>query len=170
MISVIIKIESDNLYALARSLQNLVSYAVDGFVQEVIVVHNEIDEATITLCEEAGCNLLHADVGMKTICENARGDWLLFMEPGAIFERGWADIVGAHANAGGGAAAFNIAALPDRPWWKNIFVPITYSRPLARGFLISKRQAHANLQGKSSPVELMRGLAMKRLRASIYPA
>ncbi len=170
MISVILNVQEDDSAKVARTLQNLVPYAVEGFVVDVTVLHDGLEKNTRLMLDEAGCNILPHEEGLSAVCVKARGDWLLFMEPGAALETGWAEIVHAHAMADGGAAQFKLSVTTARPWWQRLLNPRTFKSPLARGLLISKRQAKANMQGKQTPAELMRGLATKRLAAGIYAA
>lgn len=170
MITVIVTVKQSDTRQLAQTLENLVSYAVEGFVQEVVVLHSGLDETTRYLAEEAGCNLVEDASDIQSVCANARGDWLLFMEAGATLASGWADIVNAHANADGGAASFRLSVSKARPFWQRLLAPQIFKQPLARGLLISKRQVRANSKKQKTPVELVRGLAVKRLRAKIIPA
>lgn len=170
MISVILNVQENESAALARTLQNLISFAIDGLVVEVTLMHDNLDNTTQILADEAGCVLRPLGKGLKPVFDNARGDWLLFMEPGSTLEAGWADVVYAHAMADGGAAYFRLDVLDARSWWQRIFNPRRHSSPLAKGLLISKRQARANFKEQNSAVELMRGLALKPLGASIRPA
>lgn len=170
MISVILPVQENESEALARTLQNLVSFAIDGLVVEVTLLHEKLDNTTQILADEAGCIVRPQSEGLKPVFENTRGDWLLFMEPGSTLEAGWADVVYAHAMADGGAAYFKLEVSDVRSWWQKLLAPRKYASPLARGLLISKRQARANLKEQKSAVELMRGLALKPLSASIRPA
>lgn len=170
MISVILNVQENESAALARTLQNLVSFAIDGLVVEVTLLHDNLDNTTQILADEAGCILRPQKGGLKPVFDNARGEWLLFMEPGSTLEAGWADVVYAHAMADGGAAYFKLAVSDARTWWQRLLNPRKYASPLAKGLLISKRQARANLKEQRSAVELMRGLALKPLSASIRPA
>lgn len=170
MISVILDVQENDSAALAHTLQNLVSFAIDGFVVEVAVLHHNLDNTTQILADEAGCILRPQSQGLKPVFDNARGDWLLFMEPGSTLDAGWADVVYAHAMADGGAAYFKLEVSDARSWWQRILKPRRHSSPLARGLLISKRQARANVKEQKSAVELMRGLALKPLGASIRPS
>lgn len=170
MITIILPVEENDAHRLARTLENLVSYAVEGFIQEVVILHSQLDETTRYLAEEAGCNLVDEASGIQAVCDNARGDWLLFMEAGATLAAGWADIVNAHATVDGGAASFQLSVSAARPFWQRLFKPRLFKSPLARGLLISKRQARANLKNQKNAEELVRGLAVKRLRAKLVPA
>lgn len=169
MITVIVTVEENGTQQLAKTLENLISYALEGFVQEVVVLHDALDDMTRHLAEEAGCNLVE-NKNFQAVCSDARGDWLLFMEAGAVLAAGWADIVSAHANADGGAASFQLTVSNARPFWQRLFKPRVFKSPLARGLLISKRQARANFKSQETAAELMRGLAVKRLRAKIIRA
>ncbi len=170
MISVILNVQENESAALAHTLQNLVSFAIDGLVVEVTLMFDSLDNTTRILADEAGCVLRPQANGLKPVFDSARGDWLLFMEPGSTLEAGWADVVYAHAMADGGAAYFKLEVSDARSWWQRILKPRRYSSPLAKGLLISKRQARANFKEQSSVSELMRGLALKPLAASIRPA
>ncbi len=170
MISVILDVQENESSALAHTLQNLVSFAIDGLVVEVVLLHDNVDNTTQILADEAGCIMRAQSEGLKAVFDGARGDWLLFMEPGSTLEAGWADVVHAHAMANGGAAYFKLAVSDARPWWQRILYPRKHSSPLAKGLLISKRQARANINEQKSVVDLMRGLALKPLSASIRPA
>ncbi len=170
MISVVLIVQENESAELARTLQNLVTYAIEGFVADVTLMHDALDDMTRLLADEAGCMLKNQDAGLAPVLDEARGDWLLFMEPGSTLEAGWADVVTAHAVADGGAAYFQFAVLDAHSWWRRILMPGKHKSPLARGLLISKRQARANFKQQRSPVELMRGMALKRLSASIRPS
>lgn len=170
MISVILSVQENESAALAHTLQNLVSFAIDGLVVEVTLLHDKLDNTTQILADEAGCIMRSQANGLKPVFDDARGDWLLFMETGSTLEAGWSDVVHAHAMADGGAAYFKLEVSDVRSWWQRILKPRTHSSPLAKGLLISKRQARANFKEQTSAVELMRGLALKPLSASIRPA
>lgn len=170
MISVVLKVQENDSAALARTLQNLVSFAIDGLVVEVALLHDKLDNTTQILADEAGCTMHGQAKGLKPVIDAARGEWLLFMEPGSTLEAGWADVVHAHAMTDGGAASFKLAVSDTRPWWQRALKPYRLSSPLAKGLLISKRQARANFKEQKSAMELMRGLALKSLSASIRPS
>ncbi|MDZ7824467.1 MAG: hypothetical protein U5K75_10850 [Ahrensia sp.] len=124
----------------------------------------------MVLADEAGCNLSNSTQKFEDICAEARGDWLLFMQAGSMLQPGWPQVVLAHASKGGGAASFKLAVSPDMPWWKRVFGPVTHKSPLAKGFLISKRHAQANANGKPNVENMMRGLAIKPLSVGITSA
>lgn len=169
MISVILSAQQFSASQLAHTLQNLLSHAVDGLVVEVTLMHDGLDEQTARLADEAGCNLANHNDDFVALCKSARGQWLLFLEPGAELQSGWDSAVEAHMRANRGAAQFKLVAPYDYSLWKRIFMPITRKSPLAKGLFISKRQALANGKNKATSIELMRGLAMTRLKASVCP-
>ena len=146
MISVILHVQENDSAALARTLQNLVTFAIEGFVVEVTVLHGELDHTTQILADEAGCVMRPQSEGLRPVFEATRGDWLLFMEPGSTLDAGWADVVNAHALADGGAAQFRLEVTDARAWWQRILMPRKFKSPLAKGLLISKRQARANVR------------------------
>jgi hypothetical protein len=152
--------------ALARSLAALVPAAVEGFVREVIVCDRGSTDHTHYVAEHAGCHFL-AQGGVAAGIRQAKGEWLLLLEPGARPAEGWTEEVAVHAAHQTMAARFSRARADRAPFLARIF---STRRPLAEGLLITKRQALA-LSGKGRDAEgIARGLAAKRLPAEIFAA
>jgi glycosyltransferase involved in cell wall biosynthesis len=119
MISVVIPtLDSERL--LVPTLAALVVGSAEGLVREVFLVDGGSRDETSRIADAAGCDFLSgpADEGERLAgaAHKARGDWLLFLDPGAIVEEGWTREVGAFmatvARAGPGrerAAAFRLA-------------------------------------------------------------
>lgn len=153
---------------LARSLAPLVHDAVEGHLSEVIVIDAGSTDATSAIAEAAGCRGVAFGTPLRDIVSNARADWLLVLEPGARLVDGWHNQVMDHVMRPEAAAA---TFRPSRTggWFARLFRPLTARRgPLARGLLISKRQALANLPaGAIAADDLIRGLAVRPLQAEI---
>lgn len=162
----------DDAAGLARSLAPLVHDAIEGRIAEVLVADGGSTDATAGIADASGCNLVQlADTSLEEILSGARADWLVVLEPGARLREGWHGAVMDHImNPGSAAARFR----PHREgsWLSRIFRPAVVRRgPLARGLVISRRQALANLSPDArSGEDLVRGLALKVLDAEIDPA
>ena len=90
MITAIIETRDDEV-GLARALAALVPAATEGIVREVVVVDYGSSDGTLAVADAAGCTIRHAtDAGaVRHVAEAARGDWLLFLKPGAIVAPDW---------------------------------------------------------------------------------
>jgi glycosyltransferase involved in cell wall biosynthesis len=119
MISVVIPTLNSER-ALVPTLAALVVGSAEGLVREVLLVDGGSRDETSRIADAAGCEFLTgpADEGERLgqAVARTRGDWLLFLDPGAIMEEGWTREVGgfvaATANAGRGrerAAVFRLA-------------------------------------------------------------
>jgi hypothetical protein len=119
MISVVIPtLDSERL--LVPTLAALVPGAAEGLVREVLLADGGSRDETRKIADAAGCEFLAGseDEGTRlaAAAAGARGDWLLFLDPGAILDEGWTREVGAFialaGRAGEGrerAAAFRLA-------------------------------------------------------------
>jgi glycosyltransferase involved in cell wall biosynthesis len=97
LISVIIP-TLDSERVLVPTLAALVAGVAAGLVREVIIADGGSRDATRKIADEAGCVFLPgpADEGTRlaTGAAAARGDWLLFLDPGAVLDEGWPREVG----------------------------------------------------------------------------
>ena len=92
MICVIIPtLNSERL--LVPTLAALVAGVAAGLVREVIIADGGSRDATAKIADEAGCVFLPgpADEGARLAAgaAAARGDWLLFLDPGAVLDESW---------------------------------------------------------------------------------
>ena len=92
MISVIIPTrESERL--LVRTLACLVPGATAGLVREVILADAGSTDETAGVGDVAGCRFLAlpgpAGSRLAAAAAEARSDWLMFVQPGALLEEGW---------------------------------------------------------------------------------
>ncbi len=67
---------------LAQTLSVLVAGAVEGLVSDVVVLDHGSRDGTSRVADAAGCRF-HSQWDIKEIVRSARGEWLLFVEPGA---------------------------------------------------------------------------------------
>jgi len=92
MITAIIETRDDEV-GLAHTLAALVPAATEGIVREVVVIDHGSSDGTLTVADAAGCTIIEAGkVGgdlRRRAAEQARGDWLLFLSPVAVFAPGW---------------------------------------------------------------------------------
>lgn len=164
MLSVLIETRNDE-EGLARTLASLVGGAVEGVVREVIVCDTGSTDQTHRVAEHAGCQ--YVTDGVAAGIRQAKGDWLLLVEPGARLMEGWIDEVVAHTARQTMAARFSRTRASRTPFLARVF---SGNRALADGLLISKRQAAAAAKSARSAEAIARGLATKRLDAEIWMA
>jgi glycosyltransferase involved in cell wall biosynthesis len=155
MLTVLIETQNHE-EALARTLASLVGGAVDGTIREVLVCdRNSVDE-TRKVAELAGCHV-HED-GVNAM-KQAKGEWLLCLEPGSRLFEGWTSEARVHCAGGKAAACFR----PSRagfslPSWLG-------GKGLKHGLLIPKAEAlRLTLAGRFPPRPKI------RLEARIVPA
>lgn len=150
---------------LARTLASLVPAAIEGVVRDVIVCDHGSTDQTYRVAEHAGCHLVNG--GIAAAVKQAKGEWLLVLEPGARLLDGWIEPVAMHVERQTSPARFSRARSARTPFLARIFAR---KRALAHGLLISKPQAAA-LSSKVANAETMaRGLSLKRLTAEIFAA
>ncbi|MER8467191.1 glycosyltransferase [Mesorhizobium sp. M1396] len=162
MLSVLIETCNDE-EGLTRTLASLIGGAVEGMVRDVIVCDTGSTDQTHRVAEHAGCQYVTG--GIAVGIRQAKGDWLLLLEPGARLMEGWIDAVVDHTARQTTAARFSRARGSRTPFLARVFSP---NRALADGLLISKRQAAA--KSAVSAEAIARGLATKRLDAEIWVA
>jgi len=79
--------------ALVPTLTALVSASVAGLVREVIVADGGSRDETEKVADVAGCHFLKGphDPGarLRAAAHQARGSWLLFLDPAGIVQEGW---------------------------------------------------------------------------------
>lgn len=165
MLSVLIETQNDE-EGLARTLGSLVSAAVEGVVREVIVCDLGSTDGTHRVADHAGCQFV-ASGGIAAGIRQAKGDWLLLLEPGARLVGGWTEDVVEHTARLAMAARFSRSRGSRLPFLSRIF---SGNRALADGLVITKRQAAALSHSAHDAEAIARGLATKRLDGEILPA
>lgn len=164
MLSVLIETLNDE-EGLARTLASLIGGAVEGVVRDVIVCDTGSTDQTHRVAEHAGCHYVAG--GVAAGIRQAKGDWLLMLEPGARLAEGWIDEVAAHTARQTMPARFSRARAGRTPFLSRVF---SGNRALAEGLVISKRQATALSKNARGAEAIARGLATKRLHAEIWVA
>lgn len=165
MLSVLIETRNDE-EALAHTLGSLIGGAVEGVVREVIICDRGSTDHTAKVAEHAGCVYL-ANGGVAAAIRQAKGDWLLMVEPGARLVDGWIESVVAHTGKQTMPARFSRSRADRAPFLSRVF---SGNRALADGLLISKGQATALSRHASDAEGIARGLAAKRLDGQIRVA
>jgi hypothetical protein len=165
MLSVLIETKNDE-EALARTLASLVSAAVEGVVREVIICDLGSSDQSNLVAEQAGCHFLGTG-GIAAGIKQAKGDWLLLLEPGARLQDGWMQAVLDHTEMMKMPGRF-ARAKADRP--RFLAKVFSSNRALRDGLLIRKAQAAALAHHAKSAEAIARGLATKRLPAEIRVA
>ncbi len=165
MLTVLIETRNDE-EGLARTLASLIGGAVEGVVREVVVCDRGSTDQTHYVAEHAGCQYL-ASGGVAAGIRQAKGEWLLLLEPGARLEEGWSDSVIAHTAKQTMPARFSRSRSNRAP-----FLARAFSRPtaLAEGLVVTKRQASALSRTAQSAEAIARGLATRRLDGAIIVA
>ena len=165
MLTVLIETKDDE-EGLSRTLASLVGGAVEGVVRDVIVCDRGSTDQTHRVAEHAGCSYL-ATGGVAAGIRQAKGDWLLMLEPGARLVDGWSESVLAHTARMTMPARFSRARGSRVP-----FLSRAFSRPtaLAEGLVITKRQATALSRNAESAEAIARGLATRKLDGEIFVA
>ena len=165
MLSVLIETRNDE-EGLARTLGSLVSGAVEGVVREVIVCDQGSSDQTDRVAEHAGCHFV-ASGGIAAGIRQAKGDWLLLIEPGAKLADGWTEAAIEHMATSTTAARFSRSRGAGPSFLSRLF---RRDRPLACGLVITKRQAAALASRARDAGSLARGLSAKRLEGEISVA
>ncbi|MDQ6436038.1 glycosyl transferase family 2 [Mesorhizobium sp. LHD-90] len=165
MLTVLIETRNDE-EALARTLASLVGAAVEGIVRDVIVCDHGSTDQTHYVAEHAGCHYV-AEGGVAAGVRQAKGEWLLMLEPGARLVDGWTEAVIGHIAKQSMPARFSRSREDRRPLFSRMFSSPT---ALAEGLVIRKGQAMALAKSAKSAEAIARGLASRRLDAQIRVA
>ena len=165
MLTVLIETRNDE-EALARTLASLVGAAVEGVVRDVIVCDRGSTDQTHRVAEHAGCHYV-AEGGIAAGIRQAKGEWLLMLEPGARLVEGWTEAVIGHVGKMAMPARFSRSRADRKPLFSRLFSAPT---ALAEGLVIRKGQAMALAKSAQSAEAIARGLASRRLEAEIRVA
>lgn len=165
MLTVLIETR-DHEEPLVRTLASLVGGAVDGIVRDVIVRDLGSTDQTSRVADHAGCRWM-TDMEFGNCIGQARGDWLLLLEPGARLMDGWVEDAADHIGRLDDPARFSPAGPNRRNLLFRLFERVT---PLSAGLLITRSQARDRLKNGQGAADLAKGLTTRRLQAGIIPA
>lgn len=155
----------DNEPELAHTLAVLVSGAVDGLVSDVIVLDHGSRDGSARVADAAGCKFFDTWTLDETI-RNARGDWLMLLEPGARPQSGWIEEILEYASLAKAPARFS----PSRRFRRPFFKRWRRKGELELGLVLPKRQASALVQPGMDLKGLAKASAAKTLRSELIPA
>lgn len=162
MLSVLIETKNDE-EALARSLATLVGAVVEGMIREVVVCDAGSTDQTWRVADHAGCRFVK-DTALEGTLAQAKGDWILLLEPGARLLPGWTDAVVQHVVTSTKPARFS-RFNTQGSWLRRLFAR---HRPLSEGLLITKSQARE--LNASDAAALARAAKAQRIAAGIVVA
>ena len=156
----------DNEAELAQTLSALVPGAVEGVVRDVIVLDHGSRDGSPEVADAAGCRFL-TRWDISDVVRSARGDWLLFLEPGARPLAGWVDAIVDHVAVSTGPARFRGSRGHRRPFLQRFG---RKTPPLEQGYLASKRQLATAVRPGMSLADIAARGRPRDLVAEIVPA
>lgn len=166
MLSVLIETCNDE-ERLARTLASLVSGVVEGAVREVIVIDRGSTDQTLRVAEHAGCHFIaEGEGGIAAGIRQAKGEWLMLLEPGARPDDNWVEAVLEHVEQSTDAARFARSRHSQHSFLSRV---LSRRRPLRDGLVITKRQA-LSLAGNGSAAAIAGAVSKRRLGAGLVAA
>ncbi|RFB98360.1 glycosyl transferase [Rhizobium leguminosarum bv. trifolii] len=151
---------------LAQTLSVLVAGAVEGLVSDVIVLDHGSRDGTSRVADAAGCRF-HLQWDVKDIVRSARGEWLLFVEPGARPQAGWIDEIAEYMALNKLPARFTASRGYRRPFFQRVG---RAPPPLELGLLMPKNQALAAAQSGMALAEFAKGQKPRKLASELIPS
>ena len=168
MFSIIIA-TSDSERALVPTLAALVPGATAGIVREVIVTDAGSRDKTEEVADIAGCRFLTSGeplgARLNAAASEARGDWLMFLEPGVVPGPAWIDETIAFAERAN--SDVRAAVFAPEPGFANAFRAM-FLRPDARQGVLLQKAAYRELGGHRAGArdphsDLLRRIGRRRL-------
>jgi hypothetical protein len=155
----------DNEAELAQTLSALVAGAVEGLVSDVIILDHGSSDGSPHVADAAGCRFcVEWDIG--DIVRSARGEWLMFLEPGARPTGRWVDELLEYVSISKDPARFSPSRMHKRPLLKRL----SRRAPLEAGLLMRKRDAVAVARGNMRLSDIANGRAVRKLATELVPA
>jgi hypothetical protein len=166
MLSVIIATR-DSERPLVATLAALVPGATAGVVREVIVADAQSSDETEQVADIAGCGFFSSGgpLGerLKSAAGRARGEWLMFLRPGAVPGAGWIeDTIAFVQQAQGKAAVFSAETGGLARWTRRIFAAL----PRAEQGLLVAKPLYAELGGHRAEAADPEGDLLRRVGRS----
>ncbi|MBY5348676.1 glycosyltransferase family 2 protein [Rhizobium leguminosarum] len=165
MLTVVLECQ-DQESELAQTLSVLVAGAVEGLVSDVVVLDHGSRDGTSRVADAAGCRF-HSQWDIKDIVRAARGEWLLFVEPGARPQAGWIDEIAEYVALNKLPARFTASRGYRRPFFQRVGRTVP---PLELGFLVPKKQALAIAKSGMRLTEFVKGQKPRRLASELIPS
>jgi hypothetical protein len=150
---------------LAQTLSVLVAGAVEGLVSDVVVLDHGSRDGSSKVADAAGC-CFHQHWDIKDILRSARGEWLLFVEPGARPQSGWIDEIAEYVALNKLPARFTASRGYRRPFYQRL----RRLAPLELGLLLPKKHALATARSGMQLAEFVKGQKLRKLSAELIPS
>ncbi len=165
MLTVVLECQ-DQEPELAQTLSVLVAGAVEGLVSDVVVLDHGSRDGTSRVADAAGCRF-HSQWDIKDVLRGARGEWLLFVEPGARPQTGWIDEIAEYVSLNKVPARFTASRGYRRPFLKRV----GRSRPpLELGLLMPKQHAVEAAKSGMRLSEFAKGQKLRKLSSELIPS
>ncbi|AHG44267.1 glycosyl transferase [Rhizobium leguminosarum bv. trifolii CB782] len=165
MLTVVLECQ-DQEAELAQTLSVLVAGAVEGIVSDVVVLDHGSRDGTSRVADAAGCRF-YSQWDINDIVRSARGEWLLFVEPGARPQAGWIDEIAEYIALNKLPARFTASRGYRRPFFQRIG---RAAPPLELGLLMPKGQALAVAKSGMRLAEFAQGQKPRKLSSELIPA
>jgi hypothetical protein len=165
MLTVVLECQ-DQEPELAQTLSVLVAGAVEGLVSDVVVLDHGSRDGTLRVADAAGCRF-HSQWDITDVVRSARGEWLLFVEPGARPQAGWIDEISEYVALNRQPARFTASRGYRRPFFQRLGRAVP---PLELGFLMPKAQAVATAKSGMRLGEFAKGQKPRQLSSEMIPA
>jgi glycosyltransferase involved in cell wall biosynthesis len=162
----------DSERVLVPTLAALVPGATAGIVREVIVADGGSRDETEKVADIAGCRFLSLrgpeGVRLKAATEGARGDWLMFIRPGAVPAFTWVDDAFAFIErTGADERAATFAAAVEWVGIRTLFRNLTAAAAAARQAVLIRKSFYLALGGHADAAgpeaALLRRIGRRRL-------
>jgi hypothetical protein len=165
MLTVVLECQ-DQEPELAQTLSVLVAGAVEGLVSDVVVLDHGSRDGSSKVADAAGCRF-HSQWDIKDILQSARGEWLLFVEPGARPQTGWIDEIAEYVALNKLPARFTASRGYRRPFYKRFG---RSKQPLELGLLLPKNHALATARSGMHLSEFVKGQKLRKLSSELIPS
>lgn len=139
---------------------------MEGLVSDVIVLDHGSQDGTSRVADAAGCRF-HSRWDIKDIVRSARGEWLLFVEPGARPQAGWIDEIAEYIALNKLPARFTASRGYRRPFLKRFGRAVP---PMELGLLMPKSQALATARSGMALAEFAKGQKPRKLASELIPS
>ncbi len=164
MLTIIMECQDHEVEA-AHTLSALVIGAVEGLVSDVIILDKGSGDGIQALADAAGARF-HAHWDIREVMASARGEWLLFLEPGARLQSGWVEELLEYLAMGKDAVSFTPSKIHRKPFRRRF----GRQSPLENGLILSKRQAMSRARSGMGLNDIAKGVKRRKLRTEIAPA